>query len=197
MRRHRAALAAAALLFLASGCSRSPRVNFYTLSAAAPPLARVEALAPSVSVGPVTLPEVVDRPQLVVRVAPNRVEVLETQRWAEPLKREIPRLLAQNIGVLLGSERVFSYGQNTGADARYRVLVDIVRLEAVPGESVTLEALWAIRGPGGAKRAGRSLVQEKAAGAGYEALVAACSRALAGVSDDIAKAIRAEAAAAP
>ena len=197
MRRHSAALAAAALLFLASGCSRSPKVNFYTLSAAAPPLARGEALAPSVSVGPVTLPEVVDRPQLVVRVAPNRVEVLETQRWAEPLKREIPRLLAQNIGLLLGSERVFSYGQGAGADARYRVLVDIVRLEAVPGESVTLEAHWSIRGPGGAKRGGRSLVQEKAAGAGYEALVAACSRALAGMSDDIAKAIRAEAAAAP
>lgn len=198
MRTHRTLPAVIALALLACACSRSPRASFYTLVPAAAP--RVQAPAgtsPAVSVGPVTLPELVDRPQLVVRVAQNRVEVLETHRWAEPLKSEIPRLMARDLGRLLGSDRVSSYGQSAAADAGYRVLVDVVRFEPSPGDSVALEALWSVRRPGGEKRRGRSLVQEKVTGAGYEPLVAACSRALALVSADIADAIRAEAVTGP
>jgi len=191
--------AALLLALVAAGCSRSPRVNFYTLALGA----NVEAAAgdraaPSVLVGPVTLPEVVDRPQLVVRVAANRVEVLESQRWAEPLKSELPRLMARNLGLQLGSDRVASYQQNVGAEAEYRVLLDVLRFESVPGESVTVEAAWKIRRhAGGAARTGRSLVRERVEGPGYDALVAACSRAFAGVSRDLAQGIRAEQAAAP
>jgi uncharacterized lipoprotein YmbA len=181
------------LALIGSGCARSPRVNFYTLSPGGEirPLATIKA-PPAINVGPVTLPELVDRPQLVVRIAENRVAILEAHRWAEPLKSELPRLLAQNLGQLLGTDRVSSYRQSAAADAQYRVLVDIVRLESVPGDSVTLEANWTLRRPGGARRTGRSLVREKVAGQGYDALVAACSRALYGVSGDIAQAIREE-----
>ena len=192
MRMHRSWLAVVALALFTSACSRSPRATFYTLLPAAVPQAQTPGGAyPSVVVGPVTIPELVDRPQLVVRVAENRVDVLETHRWAEPLKSEIPRLMARDLGRLLGSDRVSSYGQSAAADATHRVLVDIVRLESAPGGSVTVEAVWTVRRAAGETRRGRSLVQEKVAGAGYEELVAACSRALAGVSVDIANAIRA------
>ena len=179
-----------------AGCSRSPRVTFYTLE----PGAQVETAAaatavPAVAVGPVTLPEVVDRPQLVVRVAANRVEILETHRWAEPLKSEIPRLIAENLGRLLGSSRVSSYLQHAGADADYRVLVDIQRFESSPGESVTIEAVWSLRrAAGGAPKTGRSLVREPVGAEGYDPLVAAYGRALLAVSRDLARAIRTEAA---
>jgi uncharacterized protein len=179
-----------------AGCSRSPRVTFYTLE----PGARFETAAaataaPSVAVGPVTLPEVVDRPQLVVRVAANRVDILETHRWAEPLKSEISRLIAENLGRLLGSSRVSSYLQHAGADADYRVLVDIQRFESSPGEAVTVEAVWSLRrAAGGAPKTGRSLVREPVGAEGYEPLVAAYGRALLAVSRDLAAAIRAEAA---
>lgn len=179
-----------------AGCSRSPRVTFYTLE----PGAKVEAAAaatavPAVAVGPVTLPEVVDRPQLVMRVAANRVDILETHRWAEPLKSEIPRLIAENLGRLLGSSRVSSYLQHAGADADYRVLVDIQRFESSPGEAVTVEAVWSLRrAAGGCPKTGRSLVREPVGAEGYDPLVAAYGRALLAVSRDLARAIRAEAA---
>ena len=189
--------AAALLLALAvTGCSRSPRVTFYTLA----PGAQVQVAAPErelpvVAVGPVTLPEVVDRPQLVVRVAENRVEILESHRWAEPLKSEIPRLIAENLGRTLGSTRVSSYRQHAGRNADYRVLIDILRFESADG-AVTVESSWSIRrAVGGAARAGHSLSREKVSGAGYDALVAAYGRALAGVSADLAEAIRKEDAA--
>jgi hypothetical protein len=53
------------LLFALAGCGRSPKKRFYTLGAGAAP-ARVEASASySIAVGPVTIPAIVDRPQLV------------------------------------------------------------------------------------------------------------------------------------
>ena len=179
-----------------AGCSRSPRVTFYTLE----PGAQVETAAavtvvPAIAVGPVTLPELVDRPQLVVRVAANRVEILETHRWAEPLKSEIPRLIAENLRRLLGSRRVSSYLQHAGVDADYRVLVDIQRFESSPGEAVTVEAVWSLRrAAGGTPKTGRSLVREPVDAVGYDPLVAAYGRALLAVSRDLAGAIRAEAA---
>lgn len=192
----RAGMPAVCLALALAGCSRSPRVTFYTLEPAAPAESRSATAAdPAISVGPVTLPEVVDRPQLVVRVAANRVEIMESQRWAEPLKSEIPRLVAENLGRLLGSSRVSSFLQHAGGDADYRILLDIRRFEAVPGESATVEAAWSLRrAAGGAPKTGRSLVREPMGSNDYDAMVAAYGRALLAVSADLAKAVRAEAA---
>ena len=187
-------ITAACLAVALAGCSRSPRVTFYTLEPAAQSETAAAATAfPTIAVGPVSLPELVDRPQLVLRVAPNRVEILETQRWAEPLKSEIPRLIAENLRRLLGSSRVSTYLQHTGTDADYRVLVDIQRFESTPGEAVTVEAAWSLqRAGGGTSKAGRSLVREPVGAEGYDPLVAAYSRALLAVSADLARAIRSE-----
>jgi len=196
MRRRTVWIVTACLAIALAGCSRSPRVTFYTLE----PAAQVESVAavtpvPTVAVGPVTLPEVVDRPQLVLRVAAHRVEILETHRWAEPLKSEIPRLIAENLGRLLGTSRVSSYLQHAGIEADYRVLVDIQRFESSPGEAVTVEAVWSLRRvAGGAPKTGRTLVREPVDAAGYDPLVAAYGRALLAVSRDLASAIRSESA---
>ncbi|MFA7405386.1 MAG: PqiC family protein [Pelobacteraceae bacterium] len=176
------------------GCSRSPRVSFYTLE----PAAQVEDVAaisvvPEIAVGPVTLPEVVDRPQFVVRVAANRVDILETHRWAEPLKSEIPRLIAESLGRLLGSNSVSSYLQHSGSNPEYRVFVDIQRFESMPGQAVTVEAVWSLRrAGGGVLKTGHSLVREPVSAEGYDPLVAAYGRALLAVSRDLAKVIRTE-----
>ena len=177
------------LFLLCAGCVRSPGVAFYTLTPAAVPETEApSAQALSVRVGPVTLPELLDRPQLVVRVAPNRVAILEAHRWADPLKEEIPRLLSRDMGRRLGSNRVFAYGQGAGADVKYVVPVDILRMEAVPGEAVTIEAAWSVR-RGSDGRVGRAVVREKTAGSGYDAVADATSRALDALSAEIVKTV--------
>ena len=108
-------------------------MTFYTLSAMSPEAASPAASLRAVAVGPVTLPELVDRPQLVIRVAADRVDIVETERWAEPLKSEIPRLLAENLARLLRPARVSTIDQSESRDAEYRVLVDIQRFESVSG----------------------------------------------------------------
>jgi len=177
-----------------TGCSRSPRVSFYTLEAAAVPETPTPGMTPiSVAVGPVTLPQVVDRPQLVIRVAANRVELLEIHRWASPLKSEVPRIIAANLAGQLAPARVSAYPQNASENADYTVLVDVQRFEATSGEGVTVDAIWSVRRTGGGTpRTGRSVVREKAVGESYDVLVAAYGRAFAAVSGDIAQAIRVE-----
>lgn len=178
----------------AAACGRSPGVTFYTLTAMTPEATAPTTAPHAVAVGPVTLPELIDRPQLVIRVAANRVEILETHRWAESLQSEIPRVLAENLARLLRPARVSAYQQNASRDAEYRVLVDIQRFESIPGDGVTIEALWSVRRTaiGAAPKNGRSLVREPVRGMGYDALTAAHSRALAAISNDIAQAMRSE-----
>jgi uncharacterized protein len=176
------------------GCGSSPKQTYYTLSADAAVNGAIPASgesAYSIAVGSITLPEVVDRPQFVLRAGPNEVTFVELHRWAGPLKSEIPRIVADNLAADLNVKRVTAYPQNAGENADYRVLIDIQRFDSTLGESVTIDALWTVkRTSDGALRTGRSTARESSSGGTYEAVVAAHSRALATISREIAEAIR-------
>ena len=180
-------LGAAAL----SGCAGSPRVNFYILAPVAKSDVAVAAgTTSSVTVGPVTIPELADRPQLVKRVDGFKVLILETQRWAEPLKDAVPRLLAENLSILLGTDRVSAYLQRAAQEADCRVFVDFQRFDAAE-DGVTIDALFTIRrSEDTPAKTGRSHIHEPISGEGYEALVSAYSRALASLSSDIARSLK-------
>jgi uncharacterized lipoprotein YmbA len=180
-----------ALVALAvAGCGRTAQSRFYTLDA----VATSDSAAPAgygVLVGPVSVPASVDRPEFVVQVAPNRVEIDEFNRWAAPLGEAIARTVAGNLTVLLGSPRVVA-APLANFDAAYRVTIDVQRFESVPGEAVVFDAVWAVRGAKGTTgRSGRTTARETVQDASYDALAAAHSRALATMSGDIAAAIRA------
>ena len=82
-------LSIALVAVTAAGCASTP-ARFYTLD---PTAQAVEAPAArcAVVVGPVSVPASVDRPQIVVQVAPNRVDIDEFHRWATPLNDGIAR----------------------------------------------------------------------------------------------------------
>jgi len=184
------------LIGMLSGCAGSPPVHFYTLSAEATAGAAVPAIVGTelrIAVGPITLPEVVDRPQLVVRSGPNKLTLIDEHRWAESLNGEIPRVVAENLSRLLVTGQVWAYPQNAAGPFDYRVLVDIQRFESTPGQIVAIDALWTVQHPskeGIVSKTGRTTVQQPVGGKGYESLVAAHSGALSAISRDIAEAIR-------
>jgi uncharacterized lipoprotein YmbA len=190
-----------ALLAVLAACATSPTPRYYTLGAGAGNTAPVQIATDALSiwVAPVTLPESVDRPQMVVRVAPNRVAILDGHRWAEPLSGAMSRAIAADLAALLGGARVSAEAQHAASGAQFRVLVDVQRFESVPGQGVTLEALWLVRRQGETDGPrGHALVTEAVRGApadpagapDYDALAAAHSRALAALSRDIAQALR-------
>jgi uncharacterized lipoprotein YmbA len=178
------------VVLMFAGCGTPLKERFYTLSSSAAPERTASRPSYRITVGPVTIPALVDRPQIVLRAGANRVTLAEESRWAEPLKDSIPRVVAGNLASLLEGARVSAYTQGAGAAADYRVLLDIQRFESVMGDAATLEVLWTIgRASGGIMTAGRSLIREPVGGADTDALVAAHERALAAVSRDIAAAI--------
>lgn len=187
MRFSRFVLACAAATI--AGCGTSPSVSYFTLAAesrTAAPGATDATYA--VTVGPVTVPEVVDRPHIVLRTSATEVRIAEYARWAAPLKAEIPRVIAADLARLLPGANTSTSVQRAVGSPDYRVLVDVQRFDSSLGEHATIEASWSVRAPGGGLASGRSVASEPA-GAGYNDLAAAHSRALAVVSRDIAAAV--------
>lgn len=183
--------AALALTLLLAACGitgTSPEPRFYTLASEPPPAAPPSASSYTVVVGPVTIPEVVDRPQIVTRTNENRVEIDEQARWAAPLKSEIARVIADAIAKELSGARVSTAEQRASGAPDYRVVIDVQRFESSSAGS-TVQATWSVRTKDNPTAlSGRSLVTESG-GPGYDALVAAHSRALSKVAGEIAAAI--------
>ena len=178
------------LVALAPGCASSPPARFYTLSATPAPAATPSKLL--VSVGPVSVPAIVDRPQFVVSTGANQVALDDFNQWASPLQNNIARVVAENLVAILGTPRVTLFPQSTSEDADYRAVIDVHRFDSVPGEAATLDAVWVVRRTKDAKaERGRTNVREAVQEKGYDALAAAHSRAVARLSQAIADAVRA------
>lgn len=188
-------IALCAVAAFAAGCSSTPPSSFYTLSHSAAPAATAAEPASSqlsVVVGPVSIPAIVDQPQMVVSTGANQIAIDEFHRWASPLASDISRVVAENLVALLGTPRVSQFQQALNAPADYRVAIEVQSFVSEPGEAATLNAVWIVRRTkDGKSHTGRTAVREPAADKGYDALVAAHSRALARMSQDIADALRA------
>ncbi len=181
----------AGLLVLLS-CGSSPRPTFYTLFDGGQ-FVSARGQSVRIAVMPTALPELVDRPQLVVRRADQRVQVLEQRRWAEPLRQEISRLLAGDLAHRLGSALVVALPDDVQAlDPDFRLFLDVQRLDATR-EQLALDVVWRIVPRQGLPRYGRSSLVEAVtdkATEPYAALVGAYRRAFARVADDLAGAFR-------
>jgi len=181
-------LAAAGMtMALLAGCGATPKESFYTLASAPP----VESTAPAtmtVHVGPVAIPDTVDRTPMVIRKGPNQVEIEDFHRWAEPLKTAIPRALAANLARELRGARVSS-GRLSNAAADYRVTLDVSRFESSFSEGATLEAAWTVTPKTGASVSGGTLARVPAPSADYAGVASAHSRALEQLAREVAAVI--------
>jgi uncharacterized lipoprotein YmbA len=176
------------LTAIAAGCGTTPSSREYTLNATAAAATRSSIM--SISVGPVSLPAEVDRPQIVVSTGVNAMRIDDFNRWASPLQDNLARVIAENLGAILGTPRVSLFPQTSAAHADYSVAVDVRRFESLPARSATLDAVWSVRTTGaGTTQTGRTRVNEAVRDDSYEALAAAHSRALGRLSQDIANVI--------
>jgi uncharacterized protein len=174
---------------LTSGCASSPS-RFYTLSPSSPPTSTTDATssALTVIVGPVTIPAIVDMPQIVVSEGTNQVAADQFNLWASPLRNNIALVVGANLAALLGTPNVSSVLR---VDADYRVEVDVQIFESVPGDAATVSAMWTVRRvKDGKTQTGRTTVREPSPEKSYQALAAAHSRALNRLSTDLADSIR-------
>ena len=173
-------------LFLA-GCAGSR--SFYVLTADGPAPA---GGGMAIGVGPLVLAEYLDRPNLVLQDAPNRLSVAEDHRWAGDLASSIERVTATNLGRRLGTGNVRTYPWQRDDEISQQVTLDIRQLHGGEDGYAVIEAGWRVYSlPDRRLKASQTFVaREELKADGYQAMVAAQSRLLARLADDIAAGMR-------
>ncbi|HUP97370.1 MAG TPA: PqiC family protein [Usitatibacter sp.] len=179
----------AALVVLA-GCGSTPREHYYTLASQPVALPPSTGNTMSIYVGPVSVPEAVDRSPMVLRTGPTQVDIDDMHRWAEPLKAAIPRAVADLLMRELGTPRVLAGRASSGAPADYRIAIDIQRFDSSLADGATLDAAWTITPAKGAPRTGRTFAQEASPTRDHAGVAAAHRTALEKLAKDLAAGLR-------
>ena len=187
------------------GCA-SQKPTFYSYNAIPIPQAIPASKNTRIMVGPVTLPAIYDRPQLVMKNANNTVQAYEYHRWSSSLKGDIANVVSSNIAITLKISNVWSFSQSMQSNFDYQVFLDVQNIESKSGEDVVVDVLWSIKPSNNLKNSakpsanvnattatnvimGRSLIMEPITEGGLNALVAAQSRAFSKVGQEIARSI--------
>jgi uncharacterized lipoprotein YmbA len=155
-----AALVLAAAL-AGAGCS-TPVDRYHTLRpASAAPANTARTVAKVLTIGPVTIPEALDREGWVVRTGDTTVHVYQHQLWTQGLASEITQTLADQVNVALataggspGADGVWADGSpaNPSVDPTVvlphalRVRVQVLRFDSVlaPATGISDELRWTL-----------------------------------------------------
>jgi uncharacterized lipoprotein YmbA len=185
---------AIAAIFLGGCRSQAPR--FYTLTPIPEDQVISKRQSPArnavIGIGPVKLAEYLDESLIVTRTSDNELAKAQFNRWVGSFKDNFINVLADDLGSLLSTERIYLYPWRTSVPIDYQVSVDVVRCDGRLGDAAVLEARWSIlKGPEKKLlKTHRSSIREPVTGADYAALVAAQSQAVAKLSQEIATAIQ-------
>jgi uncharacterized lipoprotein YmbA len=184
------------VIFILTGCrSASSPIEFYTLT----PLSGIGEAdegvglgdAVAVGVGPLQMPKIIDRPQIVSRTGVNGINVDEFHRWGGSLYEDFLTVLTLNLSALLRSNMVAAYPWEEYFDPDYRIYLEVYQFDGRLGEYALLNITWTVTGrrPGDVLRVRNSVIKEAVQSGDYEAFVAAKSRILAALSREMAREI--------
>jgi uncharacterized lipoprotein YmbA len=167
-----------AALFLAAGCaSVGEKTRFYTLSVPSDirekdPYPEYSVTPIFIEVMPVSIPERLARPQLVVSSKGQEGEllVLEQARWSSPFNYELRDALAAAIAGRTGAIKVNRGGRLHGQPV-YRIAVELSQFDATIGGTVNARFDWTITSSTQGRSAACYSAISEAAGRDVESLV--------------------------
>jgi len=136
-------LSACALL---SGCISTPPTHFYVLEPVSKPPASstITEKKRQIGIGPISIPTLLERKQIVTRLPDSSIKIAEFHQWASPLKDNVAQVLTYNLAILQTNDLIRSYPWSAYGAVDYRIIIDIIRFDTDPEKSVSLEANWAI-----------------------------------------------------
>jgi uncharacterized protein len=184
-------LAAASAMILLSACASHPD-HFYILSTQ--PAGAAEARTSPVALAAlrVTLPSVVDRPEMVLNTSADDVIVQEHQRWAAPLADLVTQTLARDLERRRSDLLVADSSVNRTSGSVIKIDVDVVQLTVHRGRQASIEAHWRILDPRTGKEAvGGDVFSAPLGQDDYAAVAQALSQCLGLLADRLAATLRA------
>lgn len=178
------------LCLLLAACGSTPKSSYYRLSAGA---SAGTGASPSVGIGPIQIPEYLNRNSMVFNRGDNQLHIASFERWAEPLSNGVQRVLGLNLSGALDTQNIRPFPWPASDAPAYGVQVWILALDTGP-EATRLVAEWRLSAPGQEREVTRRISRFEEAGsdANGAVLAASYSRLLGRLGDDIAAAIRAD-----
>jgi uncharacterized lipoprotein YmbA len=154
--RLKAHLAAAATVLVLAGCALLPPKQDQTRLIVLSSVGSTDATGSelpgrekfafiAIGLGPVHLPEYIDRPELVIRTSPNGLDLSRTDRWAEPLTDNFRHVLASDLTNLLGTSNIVQFPWYPGTRLDFVVQMQVLRFEADTSRKAELVASWELR----------------------------------------------------
>ncbi|MEJ2428665.1 MAG: PqiC family protein [Deltaproteobacteria bacterium] len=97
-------------------------------------------------VGPVRVQEYLNRPQIVTRTSTSEIKLHDFHYWGEPLGSNFTTVLAQNLSILLSTDRIFifPYRNKQNLPLQYQVVVEVIRFDGERGGEASLLAQYYI-----------------------------------------------------
>jgi uncharacterized lipoprotein YmbA len=188
-------LAMVVLTVLLSGCIRDSRpMHFYMLNAdsGAADTVRVSAASqgPVIGLGPIRIPDYLNRPQMIVAIADNQYRLFEDHRWAERLDQNISLALFKALPRQLGTDRIVRFPWSQRQVIDYQVGIDILEFNVNASGQSRLIAQWFIKRKDLPIIDKRSIYQFPASTTDQAVMVKAQSQCLTKLGQEIAETLR-------
>jgi uncharacterized lipoprotein YmbA len=191
----RAVILGLALVLLAGCGGKVKTTSHYSLYA---PHAKIAGSVQAanglgVSVGPVTLPDILKQTRIATGGEGGRYELAEYHRWSGELDRDMSRALAEQLSLRLGTENVSVFPWDQHLTPRFRVLVDVLNMGGALGGEASLSVRWTVLDAEGTGEPiiRRADLSERLTATGHAAWVAAQQRNIEKLGGIIAETIRA------
>jgi uncharacterized lipoprotein YmbA len=184
------------MTLLLAGCGTSPPAKFYTLTpvvAQRPPETVVETdKYTPIGIGPVEIPEYLDRPEIVTRAEQNQLILSEFNLWGGALKTDINRVLLENISAILAGDGIPIITWKAAVTDIHKVPVLISRFDGSLNDIIILKARWTVLDKEGKtfELFRESNITIPVKGSSYSSVVTAMSEALGELSKEIAAGIK-------
>lgn len=180
-----------------SGCisiPNSPTSRFYVLSSIDQDQVSQKFNIPSdviIGIGPVKIPEYQNRPQMVTQSQEKMLKFAQFDRWGESLNIGVSRLIREDLTVMLPRAKFTLYPWNPSTAVKYRVTVEVVKLDSDLGGNMIFVAQWLVLDMQNIKTLviKRSEFRQAIIPQNYSGLTKTLSLACASVSGDIAQAL--------
>ena len=183
------------LTLLLSGCMRESRLmQFYMLNADSGVADTVRDSAtsqgPVIGLGPIRIPEYLNRPQMIVAIADNQYRLSEDHRWAERLDQNISLALFKALPRQIGTDRIVRYPWPQRQVVDYQVGIDILEFNVDASGQSRLIAQWFVKPKDKPAIDKRSLYQFPASTTDYAVMVKAQSQCLTKLGQEISETLR-------
>ena len=143
-----------------SGCisiPNSPTPRFYTLtpidessvgtdlvSARMPVVISNRLKAMIIGIGPVKIPEYLNRPQMVTMTPEKMLQFAQFNRWGESLDLGLARLIREDLTSILPGTKLTLYPWNPLITVKYQVAVEVIQLDSELAKDMHFVVQWTV-----------------------------------------------------